>query len=75
METIKLPDFTQRELDVIHLIAHAYTRQKVADALSISYKTVDTYMCSIFKKAGLHHQIELIAFAQVNGYGKNTEVQ
>lgn len=68
IQTTKLPDFTQRELDVVRLIAKTYTRQRVADTLGISYNTVDSYMHSIFKKVGLHRQIELIAFAQENGY-------
>jgi DNA-binding CsgD family transcriptional regulator len=75
IQTVNLPEFTQRELDVVYLIAHLYTRQQTADKLGISYRTVDTYMHSIFKKIGIHRQVDLIAFAQVNGLQKNTEVQ
>jgi len=74
METIqanKLPNFTPRELDVIQLLAHFKTRKQISACLSITYDTVDSYMHSIFKKVGLHKQVELIAFANENGFGKD----
>jgi len=71
--TRNLPDFTPRESDVLYLLAQAYTRKKICNELNIRERTVHSHMYSISKKAGLHSHVELIAFAQVNGYGKIEE--
>lgn len=62
IETRNLPDFTPRELDVMQLLACFNTRMQISKLLGISYDTVDSYMYSIFKKVGVHKQVELIAF-------------
>lgn len=69
IQTTKLPDFTIRESDILYLLAHAYTRRQISTALCISYSTVDSHMYSIFKKTGARGQAELIAYAQLNGFG------
>lgn len=73
METIQartMPDFTPRELDVMQLLVHFKTRMQISKLLDISYYTVNSHMYSICKKAGLHKQVELIAYARENVFGK-----
>jgi DNA-binding NarL/FixJ family response regulator len=69
-QTIKLPDFTQRELEVLHRIASGETRKQIAEELGVKYTTIDNYMRSIFRLLGLHHQVELVLWAQNHKYGK-----
>jgi DNA-binding NarL/FixJ family response regulator len=69
MQTIKLPEFTLRESDILHLLARTYSRKQIAEKLHISYSTVDSHLYSIFKKTGLHNLVELSHYAQDRGYG------
>jgi len=54
---------TQRERDVLRLIAQGYTAPEVGERLYISAKTVDTYKQRIQEKLGLTHRAEYVQFA------------
>jgi DNA-binding NarL/FixJ family response regulator len=54
---------TQRERDVLRLIAQGYTAPEVGERLFISPKTVDTYKQRIQEKLGLTHRAEYVQFA------------
>lgn len=56
-----------RERDVLRLIADGRSNQQIADALSISRRTVTTHATNILNKLGLDSRAELIAFANRNG--------
>jgi len=62
-----LPAFTERELEIIKLIAACKTSREIAEALHISRLTVETHRKNILDKAGLHKSSELIVFARENG--------
>jgi DNA-binding NarL/FixJ family response regulator len=68
----KLPDFTLRESDILHLLARRYSRKEIADALHIRHATVNAHLHSIFKKTDLHNIIDLIFYAQDRGFGKQS---
>jgi DNA-binding CsgD family transcriptional regulator len=73
METINAKNtasFTPRELDVMQLLMHLKTRMQISELLEISYYTVNSHMYSIYKKAGLHKQVEIIAYARDKVFGK-----
>jgi DNA-binding NarL/FixJ family response regulator len=44
---------TERELDVLRLIAEGRTNQSIADALFVTVKTVEDYCRSVFRKLGV----------------------
>lgn len=44
------PELTQREREVLSLVAQEHSNQEIADALSLSPKTVRNYMSNIFSK-------------------------
>ncbi len=48
-----------RELEVLKLIAEAYTSKQIADALFISVKTVE----NILEKLGMRDRVELTRYA------------
>jgi len=60
-------DFTQREIEIIHLLADGLTNKEIGDKLFISHRTVDTHRTNIMKKVGVNNVAGLISFAIKNG--------
>jgi DNA-binding NarL/FixJ family response regulator len=54
---------TQRERDVLRLVAHGYSAPEIGEQLFISPKTVDTYKQRINEKLGISHRSEYVDFA------------
>ncbi len=54
---------TDREKQVLKLVAEGYTHKEVADMLCISVKTVVAHQSNIGEKLGIHNQAGLIKFA------------
>lgn len=54
---------TDRERQVLKLIADGLGNQEVADALVISVKTVERHRANILAKLGLHSRTELVKYA------------
>jgi DNA-binding NarL/FixJ family response regulator len=54
---------TPRELEVLKLIAEAYTNKQIADALTISIKTVERHRQNILDKLGMRDRVELTRYA------------
>lgn len=58
------PDIlSQREKEVLQLLAIGYTNQQAADELYLSVKTVETYKARIKDKLGLKGRAELVRYA------------
>jgi two-component system response regulator NreC len=62
-----LPRLTQREREVLQLIAEGASHQKIADRLNISVRTVDTHSNNIMKKLAIHDRAGLVTYAIKNG--------
>lgn len=58
---------TDRELDVVRLIARGRTNQEVAAELFVSLSTVKTHLGSIFAKLGVRNRVEIAAWAWESG--------
>lgn len=58
-----LKSLTQRELEILNLIAQEMTNQEIADSLFISKRTVETHRDRITKKLNIKTTIGLIKFA------------
>ena len=54
---------TERERDVLQLVAHGFTAPEIGEKLFISPKTVDTYKQRIGEKLGLTHRSDYVQFA------------
>jgi DNA-binding NarL/FixJ family response regulator len=52
-----------RELEVVKLIAEAYSNEEIAEQLTISKKTVERHRANILEKLGMHDRVELTRFA------------
>jgi len=58
---------TDREKQVLKLVAEGYTHKEVADMLYISVKTVVAHQTNIGEKLGIHNRAGLIKFAIQKG--------
>lgn len=56
-------DLTPRELEVVKLIAEACTNRQIADALSVSEKTVESHRTNVLAKLGMRDRVELARYA------------
>ncbi len=63
----ELDRLTQRERDVMRLIARGYTYREVASELFVSIKTVETHMSAVLRKLQLSNRHELATWAQGRG--------
>lgn len=54
---------TQREREVLKLVAEGYKNKQIAELLHISVKTVEKHRANIMKKLDLHNASELTAYA------------
>jgi len=62
-----LEPLSERERDVLHLLALGYTNQEIGKKLFISVRTVDTHRAHIMRKLDLETRAELVLFAFANG--------
>jgi two-component system response regulator NreC len=62
-----LDPLSDRERDILHLLALGYTNQEIAGRLFISVRTVDTHRAHIMRKLRLETRAELVMFALANG--------
>jgi two-component system response regulator NreC len=58
---------SQRERETLILVAQGHTNQQVADRLSLSVKTVETYRARIADKLGLRTRADLVRYAMELG--------
>jgi two-component system response regulator NreC len=54
---------TEREREILKLVAEGYTNNQIAERLTISPKTVDTHRTHIMDKLNLHSRAELVKYA------------
>src|SRR6476619_5844846 len=62
-ERDRFEKLTQRERDVLRLVAQGYSAPEIGEQLFISPKTVDTYKQRINEKLGISHRSEYVDFA------------
>ena len=60
-------DLTQRERQVLHMIASGNSNAEIAERLSISAKTVDNHRTRMMAKLGVHSVAQLLAHALKEG--------
>ena len=58
---------TQREREILKMIAEGYRNKDIADYLCISAKTVEKHRANLMKKLDLHSAASLTAFAMEKG--------
>ncbi len=58
---------SERELEIIELVAQGLTNQEIAQALMISKRTVDNHVSNVFTKTGAKNRVALLNWALDNG--------
>lgn len=54
---------TEREIEIVKLIAKEYSNKQIADQLFISERTVESHRKNIFRKAGAHSVVGVMKYA------------
>lgn len=58
---------TEREREVLHLIAEGYSSREIADRIHLSCKTVETHRANLMDKLAIHKVAGLVRFAMRAG--------
>ena len=67
-ESMRQSSLTQREIDVLRLIAKGYINKEIAEKLNISFNTVLSHRKNITTKLGIKSASGLGFYAIMNGY-------
>ena len=62
------PELTEREVEVLRLLAQGCTNQEIADKLFISFHTVESHRANLMFKAGVKNTAGLIRWAVENDF-------
>jgi len=60
-------ELSQREIEIIELVAEGLTNQEIATRLTISKRTVDNHVGNIYAKTGAKNRVALLNWAMDNG--------
>jgi two-component system nitrate/nitrite response regulator NarL len=58
-----LAKLSRREAELLPLLARGMTLREAASAMTVSYKTADSYRTSLLRKLGLRDRVELARYA------------
>jgi DNA-binding NarL/FixJ family response regulator len=61
---------SEREMEVLHLLAQGLTNKDIAQTLILSVRTVEAHLRSIFGKLDAHSRTEAAVWAVKHGYGR-----
>lgn len=68
-KAIAFPDLTEREREILNLLAQGLTNQQIANKLVISHKTVRNHVSNIFNKLHVADRVQAIIQARNAGLG------
>ncbi|HEX2981122.1 MAG TPA: response regulator transcription factor [Anaerolineaceae bacterium] len=58
---------TSRESEILRFIVQGHTNRQIANALSISVRTVETHRANLMDKLNLHSRVDLVRYASQHG--------
>ncbi len=61
-------ELSERETDVVRLIAQGYSNKEIATQLNLSVKTVETYKSRAMEKIGLDSRVAIVRYALQRGW-------
>ena len=61
-------ELSERETDVVRLIAQGYSNKEIATLLNLSVKTVETYKARAMEKIGLDSRVAIVRYALQRGW-------
>ncbi len=66
--SIGIPDLTERETEVLKLMALGFTSKEISRRLDVGVKSVETYKARGSEKLGLRTRAELVRYAAAQGW-------
>jgi DNA-binding CsgD family transcriptional regulator len=63
---------TEREAEVLRLIALGYINKEVAARLSLSIKTVEAHKARGMEKMGIKSRVDIVRYAMLQGWLQDT---
>ena len=63
----EVPARTERETDVLRLVAKGLTARQIGERLGVSHRTVETHVQSTLRKLQLHNRVQLARYAIEKG--------
>ena len=67
-ENDRAPRLTMREMEVLQMLARGLSNRAIAEALSVSDRTVQTHLTNIFAKMGVTSRLEAVLTAIRRGW-------
>ena len=61
-------DLSERETEVMRLIAQGFTSKEISLKLGVSVKTVETYKARSMEKLGLHSRVDIVRLGAERGW-------
>ncbi len=61
-------ELTEREDEIVDLIAKCYSNDEIAQACYLSINTVKTYIRTAYRKAGVRTRAQAVAWALRHGF-------
>lgn len=65
------PVLTQREIEVLRLVAKGRAYREIADELYVSHRTVQNHVQNVLRKLQLHNRVELALYAIEKGFHRD----
>lgn len=59
----QIAPLTEREREILQLVAEGQTNREIADLLTLSIKTVQAHRANIMEKLGVHDRTDLVKYA------------
>jgi DNA-binding NarL/FixJ family response regulator len=69
------PQLTDRETEVLRLVAKGMTARQIAKKLVISHRTVENHVQSTLRKLQLHNRVELARYAIEHGLDQEADAE
>jgi two-component system response regulator NreC len=63
---------SERESEVLRLIASGYSNKEIAARLALSVKTIEAHKANAMRKLGLTGRIDIVKYAVLQGWLPNT---
>jgi len=61
-------DLSDREAEVLHLIAWGHSNKEIAGRLNLSVKTIEVHKANAMKKLGMNSRIDIVRYAVLQGW-------
>lgn len=68
LKNAKKVELTDRESEVLRLIAWGYSNKEIAERLAVSVKTVEAHKANAMRKLGISRRIDIVRFAILQGW-------